>query len=77
MATLRAAIFAELYLPYNGTLAYQFCHPDDVELALVAGDVSDPFASCGDFAVPRPSIAGRSTPRAEDGFGGLSLRTSA
>ena len=40
MAILRAAIFAELYLPYNGPLAYQFCHPDDVELALAAGDVS-------------------------------------
>ncbi|MDP9773299.1 UNVERIFIED_ORG: hypothetical protein QE434_002108 [Rhizobium sp. SORGH_AS 755] len=66
MATLRAAIFAELYLPYSGMLAYQFYHPDDDELALVAGDVSNPLASCGDFAVPHPSIAGRSMPRAED-----------
>lgn len=71
MATLRAAIFAELYLSYSGMLPYQFYHPDDVELALVAGDVSNPLASCGDFAVPHPSIAGRSMPRAEDGFGRL------
>ncbi|OAE48433.1 hypothetical protein A7J57_22425 [Agrobacterium tumefaciens] len=68
METLKAAVFAGLYLPCNGTLAYQFDLPDDIELALVAGDVSNPRARRGDFVVPRPSMAGLTLPRAEHGL---------
>jgi hypothetical protein len=41
METLKVAVSAELYLPCNGILAYQFDLPDDIDHALVAGDVSD------------------------------------
>lgn len=69
METLKVAVSTELYLPYNGILAYQFDLPDDIEHALVAGDVSDRLHAAGGFAVLRPSIAGLSMPRAEHGFG--------
>ncbi|MBW9080651.1 hypothetical protein JNB84_22050 [Rhizobium pusense] len=41
METLKVAVSAESYLPYNGILAYQFDLPDDIEHALVSGEVSD------------------------------------
>lgn len=69
METLKGAVSTKLYLPYNGILAYQFDLPDDIEHALVAGDVSDRVHAAGGSAVLRPSIAGLSMPRTEHGFG--------
>lgn len=44
MDTLKAAVFSDLHLAYNGTLPYPFDLPDDVELAIVPGDVSAPVS---------------------------------
>ncbi|ANL87080.1 metallophosphoesterase [Rhizobium phaseoli] len=44
MDTVKAAVFSDLHLSYNGQLHYPFDLPDDVEIAIVAGDVSAPVS---------------------------------
>lgn len=44
MDTLRAAVFSDLHLSYNDRLPYTFDLPNDVDLVVVAGDVSAPVS---------------------------------
>lgn len=44
METLKAAVFSDLHLKYNRELDFQFELPEDVDVVIVAGDVSSPVA---------------------------------
>lgn len=44
MGTLKAAVFSDLHLKYNRVLDFKFALPDDVDVLIIAGDISSPVA---------------------------------
>ncbi|WP_348647882.1 metallophosphoesterase [Rhizobium sp. WYCCWR 11146] len=42
--TLKAAVFSDLHLRYNQVLDFKFELPDDVDVLIVAGDISSPVS---------------------------------